>query len=69
MIQEGLQAPLTPNNATKGLHGGESDGQPGVRACLQKRASLIMIAENNKEKKYANMGGVIWGQMLLHAIR
>lgn len=28
-----------------------------------------MIAENNKEKKSANTGGVIWGQMLLHAIR
>lgn len=45
------------------------DSRACVRACLQKRASLIMIAENNKEKKYANAGGVIWGQMLLHAIR
>lgn len=34
----------------------------GSRACVRvrvckKRASLIMIAENNKEKKYANAGG------------
>lgn len=35
-----------------------------------KRALLIMIAENNKgKKKTVNLESVIWGQMLLHAIR